>query len=98
MRRLATDAVAAAAQLVTTEKDFVRLPRTWRRDVLSLPVRLVLSDWSPLDAALDRLGLDDRGPTSDAAGPRRTGRVRGRPVRDHSSAGRRSSISAERSS
>lgn len=59
MRRLSIDAVAATAQLVTTEKDFVRLPPAWRRDVLSVPVRLVLSDWSPLDAALGRLGLDD---------------------------------------
>ena len=57
MTRLETEAKALTAQLVTTEKDFVRLPDRFRPKVLSLPVRLRLDDWTQLDAALDDLGL-----------------------------------------
>lgn len=57
LRRLDAEAVAAGAQLVTTEKDAARLPPHWRAKVLTLVVRLKLEDWSPMDAAFKRLGL-----------------------------------------
>lgn len=56
LRRLEAEANATDAQLVTTEKDAARLPSHWRQKVLTLVVRLTVEDWSPLDAALDRIG------------------------------------------
>jgi tetraacyldisaccharide 4'-kinase len=57
IKRLQIEAQVQRAQLVTTEKDAVRLPDAFRMQVLTLPVRLHLEDWSALDAAFDRLGL-----------------------------------------
>jgi len=55
LSRLLTDAKSHGAQLVTTEKDAVRLPQDLRPQILSLPVRLALDDPAPLEAALDAL-------------------------------------------
>lgn len=55
MQRLLRDAHMRGAQVVTTEKDAVRLSPDYRAQVLTLPVRLELTNWSLLDAALDRL-------------------------------------------
>ena len=57
MVRLSARAKAASAQLVTTEKDAVRLPKSWQGQVLTLPVRLQFLDDEPLSKVLQRLSL-----------------------------------------
>ncbi len=52
MKRLAFEAKALGAIMVTTEKDAVRLPADFRAEVVTLPVRLEIADWSAFDAAL----------------------------------------------
>lgn len=53
--RLRARAKAADAQLMTTEKDFVRLTPAERQDVHFVPVRAVFDDPAALDALLDRI-------------------------------------------
>lgn len=55
MTRLEKQAGELGAQMVTTEKDSVRLPRKFRTKVLVLPVRLEIDDWSELDRALAKV-------------------------------------------
>ncbi|MFN3511719.1 MAG: tetraacyldisaccharide 4'-kinase [Phenylobacterium sp.] len=61
LRALEARAKAAGAGLVTTEKDWVRLPAAWRALVAAWPVKAQFEDDAALDALLRRaLGAADR--------------------------------------
>lgn len=55
MIRLLRDAHMRGAQVVTTEKDAVRLSPEFRAQVMTVPVRLQVDDWGALDRDLDRI-------------------------------------------
>lgn len=55
LTRLADRAAQFDAGLVTTEKDWARLPAAWRARVTAWPVRAVFEDEAALDALLARL-------------------------------------------
>ena len=55
LQRLKAEAKAKSAQLVTTEKDMARLPESFRREVLALPVRLVFKNETEVKTALATL-------------------------------------------
>jgi tetraacyldisaccharide 4'-kinase len=54
LQRLADRAAQFGAGLVTTEKDWARLPAPWRARVSAWPVRAVFEDEAALDALLTR--------------------------------------------
>ena len=57
MKRLELEAMALDAQMVTTEKDAVRLPTAFRQKVLTLPVRMKIDDPDALSEALRIKGI-----------------------------------------
>lgn len=55
LSRLANEARASGAMLVTTEKDAVRLPAGFRGEIMTVQVELVPENWGRIDALLHGL-------------------------------------------
>ncbi|TRO96945.1 tetraacyldisaccharide 4'-kinase [Glycocaulis profundi] len=55
LSRLADYAQAHGARLITTEKDWVRLPPEWRERVAAFPVKAVFAEPARIDALLERV-------------------------------------------
>ena len=55
IQRLEMDAKKHNAVLVTTEKDAVRLPVEYNKEVLTLPIRLIIDDWKIIDQKLEKI-------------------------------------------
>ena len=55
LRRMEIEAAQMGAQMVTTEKDAVRLPKAWRQKVITLPVRLDVEDEETVVEAMSAL-------------------------------------------
>ena len=53
LERLKREAAQQNAQLVTTEKDMVRLPQDKRAEIIAVPIRLIFDDPTALDTLLD---------------------------------------------
>ena len=64
MGKLRHQAHSGNAMLITTEKDFVRLPPAQRLDVRYLPVRAMFEDLPALMALLDRVAPPSVDPSS----------------------------------
>ena len=65
LQRMKIEADGLGAQLVTTEKDAARLPKSFQQQALTLPVRLAIDDVEPLVTALNDMFNLDRGPGSN---------------------------------
>ena len=62
LKRLEREAVRINAQLVTTEKDAVRLPPSFRKRVLTVPIRLVIHDAAPLTGKFGEVLVGGKSP------------------------------------
>ena len=58
LHRLLKESRQKNAQLVTTEKDATRLPASFRREVISLPVRLEFEDETQLEDIMKKAGIN----------------------------------------
>jgi tetraacyldisaccharide 4'-kinase len=58
LRRLQRRALAEDAMLVTTEKDAVRLPAGFRREVVVVQVHLEPDDWAAIDQIFAQLEVE----------------------------------------